>query len=101
MKALPTSKLLNCEGKIYVCLTLEHSLNKNEEKATVSHIKRDIKWLNLVCGISGLAWISRLEVDGMAVHSYLTLPPNTIPRGAFIYQPPVNTGRTLRTGKWP
>jgi len=73
------------KGKIYVCLTLSNSLNKNEEKAMVFHINPDLKWLNLVCRISGLACLSGHEPDGVRFLHYLTLAPNTIPRGAFLY----------------
>jgi hypothetical protein len=82
---------------IYVCLTLSNSLNKNEEKATIFHINLVLKWLNLVFAISGLACISGPEVEWVCFRSYLTLPPNTIPRGMLVYPDLFNTIPTNRT----
>jgi len=99
MKALPKSKLSNCEGIIYACLTLSNSLSINEQKATVFHIKLVLKWLNLFSGMSALAWISGHEVDCVAFFAYLTMPPNVIPRGAFVYHTLIRALPTTSEGK--
>jgi hypothetical protein len=54
----------------------------------VFHINPDFKWLNLFCRISGLACISGREADWKPFLHYLTLIPNTIPRGAVLYRFP-------------
>jgi hypothetical protein len=54
----------------------------------VFHINPDLKWLNLFCRITVLAWISGREADWTPFPHYLTLVPNMIPRGAFLYRCP-------------
>jgi hypothetical protein len=66
-------------GRSYFYLTLRNSLNKAEEKATVSNINPVLNWLNLFFAIYWPGWICGIKLSTSGLSGYTKRILTTLP----------------------